>query len=211
MGNKYLKTWVYTAIASMFVILLITLTVGVTKKIYKSVTTPEPTYVVENIADSYIPVNSEVEVKLIKQPFNDETVKEMVSFYDSKSSKEVQEKSILVYENTYMPNTGIMYKSEISFDVVAIYEGIVTNIKKDDVFGTIVEIKHDNNLVSRYSSLISENINMGDHVQAGEVIGTSGKNKITTKSENVLLFELIHNGEYVNPNNYYNKKLGELN
>lgn len=211
MGNKYLKTWVYTAIASMFVILLITLTVGVTKKIYKSVTTPEPTYVVENIADSYIPVNSEVEVKLIKQPFNDETVKEMVGFYDSKSSKEVQEKSILVYENTYMPNTGIMYKSEISFDVVAIYEGIVTNIKKDDVFGTIVEIKHDNNLVSRYSSLISENINMGDHVQAGEVIGTSGKNKITTKSENVLLFELIHNGEYVNPNNYYNKKLGELN
>ena len=211
MGNKYLKTWVYTAIASMFVILLITLTVGVTKKIYKSVTTPEPTYVVENIADSYIPVNSEVEVKLIKQPFNDETVKEMVSFYDSKSSKEVQEKSILVYENTYMPNTGIMYKSEISFDVVAVYEGIVTNIKKDDVFGTIVEIKHDNNLVSRYSSLISENINMGDHVQAGEVIGTSGKNKITTKSENVLLFELIHNGEYVNPNNYYNKKLGELN
>ena len=145
MGNKYLKTWVYTAIASMFVILLITLTVGVTKKIYKSVTTPEPTYVVENIADSYIPVNSEVEVKLIKQPFNDETVKEMVSFYDSKSSKEVQEKSILVYENTYMPNTGIMYKSEISFDVVAIYEGIVTNIKKDDVFGTIVEIKNDNN------------------------------------------------------------------
>ena len=183
MENKYLKSWVYTAIASMFVILLITLTVGITKKIYKSVTTEEPTYVVENIADTYIPVNSEVEEKLIQKPFSDELVKEYISFYDVKSSEEVQEKSIIVYENTYMPNTGIMYQAEITFDVTAIYEGTVTNVRKDEVFGTIVEIKHDNNLVSKYSSLICENINIGDHVQAGEVIGTSGKNKITSQNK----------------------------
>ena len=33
---------------------------------------------------------------------------------------------------------------------------------------------------------------------------------VVSVSKNMLLFELIYNGEYVNPNNYYNKEIESL-
>lgn len=209
MENKYLRKWVYTGLITVFVVTLIGITAGVTTILFSKSNVEETNYILRDVVDTYIPVNAEVEKLVIQEPFSDETVKVHINYYDSTSDASRQEKSIILYENTYMPSTGILYGSENSFNVLAIYEGEVTNITTDEVFGTIIEIKHDNNFVSKYSSLTNADVSVGDTVQAGETIGTSGLNKAVSISKNMLLFELIHNGEYVNPENYYNKEISE--
>ena len=207
-----MKTW---ALLSLLVIVILTLvwsTMYVTNLIFDSYKVDNNTYVTDDLIDTSLPVNSEVkdDKKLIQEPFNDETVSIHINYYDFESNRDEQEKSIIVYENTYMPNTGILYGAEEKFNVLSAYEGEVTDIKTDEVFGTIIEIKHPNNLITKYSSLTSTDVEVGDTVNVGEVIGTSGINKVVSVSQNMLLFEIIYNGEYVNPNNYFNKTIEEI-
>ena len=209
MRDKNLRAWVYTATLIVLVVSLIVLTAGITKNIYNTLNLDENTYVLEGIVDSSTPVNAEVEVKKVIKPYSDETVTELISYYEVESDIETQQKSLVKYENTYMPNTGILYSAKQSFNVLAIYEGTVTNVETNETFGTIIEIKHDNNIVSKYSSLTNADVSIGDSVQSGEVIGTSGINKVSSESKNMLLIEVISNGEFINPNSVYDKELGE--
>lgn len=208
-GRSRSKTWILTGTLCALVVLLMCLTAMISTQIFTKLNVDNDTYVLHDLLDSSLPVNTEVEKNIVK-PYSDETVKVHISYYDESSEAKVQEKSIILYENTYMPNTGILYGSENTFNVLSCYEGEVTNITTDEVFGTIIEIKHDNNLISKYSSLTSADVAVGDTVQAGEVIGTSGINKVASVSKNMLLFELIYNGEYVNPDNYYDKEIESL-
>lgn len=209
MRDKSLRAWVYTATLIVLVVSLIVLTAGITKNIYNTLNLDENTYVLEGIVDSSTPVNAEVEVKKVIKPYSDETVTELISYYEVESDIETQQKSLVKYENTYMPNTGILYSAKQSFNVLAIYEGTVTNVETNETFGTIIEIKHDNNIVSKYSSLTNADVSIGDSVQSGEVIGTSGINKVSSESKNMLLIEVISNGKFINPNSVYDKELGE--
>ena len=209
MENRYLKTWVYTGVLTVLVITLIGLTAGISSMIFKSVNKSEDTYVLQDIVETYTPVAKVIETEVMNLPYSDETVEILVNYYEKDADTKKQEDSIILYENTYMPSTGILYGASSAFNVTSVLKGEVTNITKDEVFGTIVEIKHSNNLVSKYSSLTNADVSVGDTVQPGEVIGTSGLNKAVSVSKNMLLFELIYNGEYVNPNNYFNKTISE--
>jgi murein DD-endopeptidase MepM/ murein hydrolase activator NlpD len=51
---------------------------------------------------------------------------------------------------------------------------------------------------------------IGDTVKQGDLIGTSGSNKVESSSENMLLFEVENNGTYINPEKFYEMKLEEL-
>ena len=209
MENRYLKTWVYTGVLTVLVITLIGLTAGISSMIFKSVNKSEDTYVLQDIVETYTPVAKVIETEVMNLPYSDETVEILVNYYEKDADTKEQEDSIILYENTYMPSTGILYGASSAFNVTSVLKGEVTNITKDEVFGTIVEIKHSNNIVSKYSSLTNADVSIGDTVQPGEVIGTSGLNKAVSVSKNMLLFELIYNGEYVNPNNYFNKTISE--
>ena len=57
------------------------------------------------ITDDVKPVISE-DVKIVK-PFKDSNIKILTHFYDAKASSEIQEKSLILFENTYIPSTGI--------------------------------------------------------------------------------------------------------
>ena len=50
----------------------------------------------------------------------------------------------------------------------------------------------------------------GQKVKKGDVIGTSGENKIDSTYSNMLLFEVEHNGTYANPENIYGMNIKEL-
>lgn len=210
MERKRIKETISLAIMIITVIGVIGLTTFVSKSLFESLTTDNNTYVLRGIADTIKPVINEVD-NLIREPFNDSTVEIQIGFYDSKASKEEQEKSLIMYDRTYMPSTGILYGSDNTFDVLAIYEGEVTNIETSDVFGSIITIKHNNNLISKYSSLSSVSVAVGDTVNQGEIIGTSGVNKVSSSKKNMLLFELLSNGEYVNPASYYNNTVESMN
>ena len=185
--RRRVKTWVLTGTLFALVAILMCLTAMISTNIFTKLNIDNDTYVLHDLLDTSLPVNAEVE-KLITAPYNDETVKVHINYYEEEAEAKEQEKSIILYENTYMPNTGILYGSENTFNVLSCYEGEVINVTTDEIFGTIIEIKHENNLISKYSSLTNADVAVGDTVQAGEVIGTSGINKVVSVSKNMLLF-----------------------
>lgn len=207
--KRYLKKWVVPTTFVIALISMIGITASISQSIFKRMNIDNNSYVLRDIADGALPVVSEIKKESVK-PYLDEDVQVHIGYYDINSKQEEQEKSLILYEDTYMPNTGILYGCEKKFEVVSIFEGEVISVKKDDVFGNIVEIKHTNNIVSKYSSLSEVTVAEGDTVNAGEVIGNSGNNKVVSVSQNMLLFELLYNGTNVNPEQYYNVRLDEM-
>ncbi len=114
-------------------------------------------------------------------------------------------KSIIYHENTYIQNSGVDFIYDKTFDVVAVLDGEVTNIKEDEVLGKIVEISHDNEYVSIYQSLSEINVKKGDIVSQGQVLGKSGKNELDKELGNHLHFEMYVGGQTVDPLLYLNK------
>lgn len=162
--------------------------------------------IIEN--HDYLPVISTQ--KSIIKPFNNADVKVSKDFYNYLGEESSQQNSIIYYENTYMQNSGIDYCSENVFDVISILDGTVIDIKKDNILGTIVEIRHTNELISIYQSLSEVNVNIDDTVNQGQIIGKSGKSNLNLNSENCLHFELYYRGQIVNPTDYYDKNLTDL-
>lgn len=166
------------------------------------------TYVNNSIITSNIPVVKE-EVVILK-PYNSEKVEISKKFYDSTSTDEEKKNALIYYNDTYMQNSGILYKGSESFDVVAILDGTVIEVKKDELLGNVIEIKHTNNLISTYQGLSTVNVKKGQLLKQGDILGKSGKLELGETLENALLFELIKEGKYVNPLNYFDKKVSEI-
>lgn len=146
----------------------------------------------------------------ISKPFTSENIQIKRGFYDFTASEELQNNSIVYYENTYIQNSGIDYFSDKSFSIVSILPGTVIKISENDLTGKVVEIRHDNNLISIYQGLSTVDVKENETVSQKQVIGQSGTSKINNNEGNNLHFELFHNGQIVNPELYYNKKISEL-
>ncbi len=166
------------------------------------------TYVNNSIITSNIPVVKE-EATIVK-PYTSDKVEISKKFYDKDSTDEEKQNALIYYNDTYMQNSGILYKSSESFDVLTILDGTVVNLKKDEVLGNVVEVKHSNNLISTYEGLKEVNVKKDQLLKQGDIIGKSGKLELGESLENALLFELINEGKYVNPLNYFDKKISEL-
>ena len=74
-------------------------------------------------------------------PYSNESVMIGKSYYDYKAEEEKQEDSLIMHDNTYYQNTGIDFTAKDSFDVLAIANGTVTNVKEDNATGKTIEIK----------------------------------------------------------------------
>lgn len=161
------------------------------------------------IKNNEVPVVNYQNEGIIK-PYLNENVVIAIGFYDKNDDAKVQEKSLILYKQTYMPNTGILYTNDQSFEIINVLDGTVEEIIADDIMGNIVTIKHSNNLTTVYQSLNEVNVIVGDIVKQADVIGTSGVNKIKTDSENMLLFEVLYNGVNINPENFYQMNIKDL-
>ena len=103
-----------------------------------------------------------------------------------------------------MQNSGIDFIYENKFDVIAVLDGVVTNVKEDELLGKIVEVNHNNEFVSIYQSLSEVKVKKGDSVTQGQVLGISGTNKLDKALGNHLHFEFYAEGQIVNPITYIN-------
>ncbi len=169
--------------------------------------TPEPELVTSPFAEETKKVQGNVEsVKIIK-PFTSDKVTISKYYYNDTDDAERQQQSLIKYDNIYMPNTGILYTSEETFDVVAVLDGKVTSVKEDEILGNIIEIEHDNNLVSIYQSVKDIKVATGDTVTQGDIIASSGSNKLDDSSANCLHFETYKEGNIMNPEDFYNLEL----
>lgn len=158
----------------------------------------------DTISDTVPVIN---ETRKMINPYTDSSVTISKSYYDYKGEATEQEKSITVYENTYIQNTGIDYISTNTFDIVSVLDGTVVTVKEDELLGKIVEVKHDNGLITSYQSLSEITVQKNDKIKQGQVIGKSGTNKLDKEIGNHLHFEIYENGSSVNPINYLNKEV----
>ena len=216
MTKRKLKPFVVPAlygiciVAFIFSAYMIQLIIG--KSAFKDdIDTDKPTnYVDGEIINSneHIPVINNGSV--ILRPYTASDVKIAKSFYDYKAEAEKQKDAIIYYENTYMQNSGVDYKGDDVFDVVAILDGEVTSVKNDEILGTIVEIKHSNDIISIYQSLSDVSVKENDKLLAGQLIGKSGESNINKDMGKHLHFELYYKGQLVNPEEYYDKNIEDL-
>ena len=166
------------------------------------------TYVSNTILDNTLPVNKVDDV--IINPYTADDVKIARYFYNLEDDVDRQKESIIYYNGTYMQSSGIDYTSENSFDVISILEGVVIDIKEDELLGKIVEIKHTNELVSSYAGLSEINVSKGENITKDMKIGKSGSNKINESLGNHLHFEVYKNGVNIDPLKVIGKKLGDI-
>ncbi len=147
------------------------------------------------------------EEKLLVRPYSDNEIKVLKTYYDYQAPEETQENSLIYHEDTYMQNSSIIYGGKDNFDIVAVYDGKVIDVKEDALLGQVVQIEHESNYISVYQSLGEVNVKVDDVVKQGDKIGTSGTSNLNKDLGSHLSFELIKNGEVVNPDLHYDKAL----
>ena len=161
-------------------------------------------------ADVLIPLHSVHSAPGIEiKPYTDNTVKISKYYYSSKDEETKQQQSLIKYENIYMPNTGILYSSDKEFNIVSTLNGKVITVKEDEILGNIVEIEHENNIVTIYQSIKDINVKVGDTIKQGDLIAKSGPNKLENEKENCLHFEVYQEGNLINPETLYNLELSK--
>ena len=158
----------------------------------------------ELITDKTYPVLEEVTENKPLKPYIEETVGKNKDYYRKDDDEETQKNSLIYYEKTYMPSTGIMYSSDEVFDIYAVLDGEVSATGDDNILGKYIEITHDNGYKSTYYSMSETNVTKGDKVTKGDVIGLSGSNKTEGSLKNNLLFETYKDGYLIDPEDFYN-------
>ncbi|WP_404330433.1 peptidoglycan DD-metalloendopeptidase family protein [Mesobacillus maritimus] len=135
-----------------------------------------------------------------------------MQFYDNNSDKAEQEAALVVYNNQYHPNTGIDIadKEGKEFDVVASLSGEVTMVKEDSLLGNVIEIEHDNGIVTQYQSIKNMKVKAGDTVKQGDQIATAGTSQFNEKAGIHVHFEIRKDGTPVNPLDFMDKPVSAL-
>ena len=210
--NKKKKKEFSLLIPTIFLLVLFVITTIVyfTSRVdnyYKNIDLDNITYVSNGILNRSIPIINIADT--IKIPVAD-NIKIVRYFYDSSLTQEEKEKAVIYYKNTYMPNTGIDYANDVTFDILAVYDGTVVDIEDDELLGKTVKIRHNNELISVYQGIDNIEVKKGDMVFTGSKIATSGKSKINNELGESLHFEIYKNGNYINPLTVINKKLGDI-
>lgn len=210
--KKYkLKKWVMPTVYTICICLTIISFTTITREAIADLKTNKDLeyvskYIVEDDTTNVVKVTNET----VNHPYLLENVQIAKNFYEGTLSAEEKVKALLFYKNTYMQNTGVLYSSDETFDVISVLDGTVTSITEDDILGTVVEITHTNELITIYSCLKKANVEIGQHVSQNDVIGTSGKVNVDKGYENALLFEVNYKGEILNPIKFYNMQISEL-
>ena len=101
-------------------------------------------------------------------------------------------------------HNGVDLAAQIDTPIKAAAAGkVVTateNLKGFKNYGTIIVIDHGNGLQTLYSHLNTLNVTEGEWVQSGQLIGGVGETGRATGPH--VHFEVIKNGERVDPKNY---------
>lgn len=119
-----------------------------------------------------------------------------------------QSNTELVYSKTlddWRLHSGIDIGAKMGATVCASADGVVEDARKDIRFGYTIVISHGDNLKTVYCNLTgTDMVKVGMDVTKGDPIGMVGDSAICeTSDEAHLHFEVILNGEYVNPLDYF--------
>ncbi len=204
--TKLFIPFIYVGVISFMVMITMIVVNGVSSYLKDKV---EYKYTLDGVfEDDIVPV-IKTESDYIVRPYIDSNVKVGKYFYDYESSNDRQEDSLILYENIYMQNTGVDYISSEEFDVVAVLDGEVIGIEDSDIYGKILTIKHNDNLITTYSNISNILVSVENSISQGEIIATSCKSAISN-NDAMLHFEVIHKGDYIDPENLYTLSVSDI-
>lgn len=212
MVKKYIKPFIIPILYMMLVVLFLLFAFLMSKSFEVALMKKEGNYIYvsnEVLMDNVTPVVSTTSTKLVIKPFTDEKVIVAKNYYSYNDEASNQINSIVYYEDTYMQNKGIDYVANNVFNCLSVLDGQVISITEDDIVGKSVMIRHNDELISVYQSLSDVNVSVDDEISQGDIIGTSGVNKLQSDMPNHLHFEMIYKDVNVNPEDYYGKSVGE--
>ena len=108
-------------------------------------------------------------------------------------------------------HTGIDLAAKKGTSVSAAASGTVSKIYNDDMWGTTIEIEHENGITTIYSSLSSKvSVEKGQKVETGQAIGTVDTTaKIELAEESHLHFAVKKDGKYIDPESIITKPIGK--
>ena len=196
---------------SLIYVLLLTVIGGVCSgvlMINNSIKSDKELQPVNDSSDTFVPV-----VKLeegIIRPYNDSNVTLLSGYYDYESDVSKQLDAIILYNNTYMQNTGNIYSSDNKFDVIAIADGEVIKVEDSNLSGKVITIKHTDDIISTYQFLDDTNVSINKMVKRGDKLGTSGVSNLVDNTKNQLYFELSIRGSLVDAEEYYGKDIKDF-
>ncbi|MBU8905907.1 M23 family metallopeptidase [Desertibacillus haloalkaliphilus] len=158
-----------------------------------------------------VPVTATQEI--VQMPVTDENEVEVIGqFYDYDATAEEQQAALVYYNNTYYQNKGIdlAMESGESFDVTAALSGTVVSAEKDELLGYVVQLDHDNGIVTHYQSLEEVDVEEGVYVNQGDVLGQAGRNVYNSDAGVHVHFEIRQDGVPVNPQSFFGESFETL-
>jgi len=124
------------------------------------------TGVIQDTIESVV-VEDTIASSKIKAPIEEGKAEISVHFYSKDAEDDRQQSSLIYYENTYLPNTGVLYTSTETFNVLSAFSGKVIDILDDEFFGKCVVIEHTANLKSYYYGVEEIEVAVGDELTSG--------------------------------------------
>ncbi|SNS80674.1 stage II sporulation protein Q [Bacillus sp. OK838] len=165
----------------------------------------------KNYDQPSVEVNSNLET--IKMPVADadKTVIKK-QFYDVNADEKAQEEALVFYNNRYEQNKGIdiAMKDGKSFDVKASLSGNISKVQDDALLGNLVEVQHEDGVVTRYQSVKDIKVAVGDKVKQGQAIATAGKSQINEEAGVHVHFEIRKDNIALNPLDFVDKQASAI-
>ena len=145
-------------------------------------------YTTDAIEDNNEPVVNEDNdaSSTIVSPVNNDKAQINIHFYSKDADEVTQQNSLIYYENTYLPNTGILYASDEEFE------------------------EHNNALRTYYYGLTNIDVAVGDEIETGKLLGTSDSHDIMNTKKTCLM-EVYYNNELINPETFIGTKITNYN
>lgn len=204
--TKIIIPTIYIAVIGLMVAISSLVLTGINKYVNKT----DYNYTLDDVFSSDIYPVMKTETDSIVRPYISSEVSVGKYFYDYESDETKQKESLIYYENTYLQNTGVDYISNESFEIVSILDGEVIGIEDSDIYGKILTIKHNDNLISVYSNIKDILVTVGYKVSQGEIIATSDTSKLDTEVNSLLHFEVKYKDSYIDPESLYTLKVSDL-
>ena len=111
------------------------------------------------------------------------------------------------------PSQGVSFGCEDDnvVNVIASLSGTVRSVVDDDpVRGTIITIDHEEGLQTILTGVYDVSVATGDEVEQGQALGTTGISRLEPDSGNIVHLEVVHEGEYINPEDVIGRTVSDL-
>lgn len=150
-----------------------------------------------------VTIETNAKAESMKYPFKEALMDSMEivqHYYDTEADEATREKSLLVFDQTYVTSTGVsLSMGGEPFEVVAALSGKVEEVNLDPFEGDEIVLSHANGMQTKYHSVTSILVKVGDVVEQGDSLATATENQWNPSAGVHLQFEVFENGVLINP------------